>query len=356
MTETPRKDAPRRALTPLGHWLRRRPGRVMSPSERDAVTRELFFEASDRSRYLTQFLLLTVLSTLIAVLGLVANSVAVVIGAMLIAPLMTPILATSASLLLADLRRLGTSIAVLVGGTIVAVLTAALATWLGLQSITTATGLPSEILARTEPSLLDLGVAIAAGLAAGYVITHPQANASLPGVAIAVALVPPLATVGITWQLGASEQAEGALLLYATNLVAIVLSAIIVMLASGFIPEEIRPRALRSARIGLLATFILLLAIAVPLTIFTVDRVQDQGFTRSVVDEITRWDPNATVVQLDADVETDDRATVDLIVATTSVEAPPAWELSDALARRTGMIVDLSVRYRLESQDASTSG
>ena len=81
-----------------------------------------------------------------------------------------------------------------------------------------------EILSRTEPSLIDLAVAVAAGIAGGYVLTHPRANASLPGVAIAVALVPPLATVGVTWQLGALEEAQGALLLYATNMIAIVLS------------------------------------------------------------------------------------------------------------------------------------
>ena len=182
--------------------------------------------------------MLIVLSTLLAAFGLAANSVAVVIGAMLVAPLMTPILATAASLLLADVETLVSSVLTIAGGVAMAILTSMAVTFIGLQNFATAYSLPSEILSRTQPSLLDLGVAIAAGLAGGYVLTRPRASSSLPGVAIAVALVPPLATVGILIQIGAVSQAGGAFLLFLTNLFAIILSTIVVMVLSGFVPPK----------------------------------------------------------------------------------------------------------------------
>ena len=347
-----------RPATPIGEFLQgwRRGDRAMSADDRRAVTEEFFAEGEERRRFLLRFFILVVLSTLIAALGLVTNSVAVVIGAMLIAPLMTPILGTAASLLLADPKRLLGSILILLGGTAVALATAVLATRIALSSLTGSTGLPAEILSRTSPSLVDLGVAIAAGLAAGYVASHPRAGAALPGVAVAVALVPPLATAGITLELGASEEAQGALLLYATNLVAILLSAIVVMLASGFVPPELRIRGLRHVRVGLVVTLVALLLIAVPLTVHTIDVVRDQRLEQRVSSIILSWDPNATIVDLQGDVTDGTHATVDLTIATTSREPAPAWRLADLVSRETGLIVDLAVRYRLEAQDAATAG
>lgn len=328
----------------------------MSEDERTTVTSELFWETGDLRSHLARFFVLIVLSTLLAAFGLAANSVAVIIGAMLVAPLMTPILATAAALLLADLRMLISSIAVIAGGVVLAIGTSVVVTWIGLQNFTTAYSLPSEILGRTQPSLLDLGVAIAAGLAGGYVLTHPKASSSLPGVAIAVALVPPLATVGILLQVGATSQAGGAFLLFLTNLFAIVLSVIVVMLLSGFVPPEIRLEGLRNARIGLIVSAVVLIAIAVPLTIHTVGVIQDQRFAQTVTVEVATWDPNATIEDLVADLQPRGRARVDLIVSTTSSAPQPSWKLADAISDRIGTLVDVSVRYRLEVADEATSG
>lgn len=348
----------RKPLSPIGELLDgfRPSERMMSEEERSMVTDELFFGPGERGAYLARFFVLIVLSTLLAAFGLAANSVAVVIGAMLVAPLMTPILGAAASLLLADVRRLLTSIGVILAGTVVAITTGMFVTWVALQSVTTADALPPEILGRTQPTLIDLGVAIAAGLAGGYVLTHPRASSSLPGVAIAVALVPPLATVGILLQIGASSQARGALLLFLTNLIAIVLSAIVVMLLSGFIPPEIRLEGFRTARIGLIVSAVLLVAVAIPLTVHTVGVVQDQRFAQTVTRQVPRWDPNATIERLVADMQPDGKAQVDLIVATTSTELQPSWKLADALSQETGRIVDVTVRYRQEVEDDATSG
>jgi uncharacterized hydrophobic protein (TIGR00271 family) len=345
-------------LSPLGEMLGRLRGssRIMTESERSLVTDELFWEPGERGAYLARFFVLIVLSTLLAAFGLAADSVAVIIGAMLVAPLMTPILGTAASLLLANWRLLLSSLAVLFAGTVLAIGTSMAVTWIGLQNVTTVYSLPSEIIGRTQPSLIDLGVAIAAGLAGGYVLTHPRASSSLPGVAIAVALVPPLATVGILYQIGAPAEARGALLLFLTNLIAIVLSAIVVMLVSGFVPEEIRLEAVRSARIGLVVTVALLVAVAVPLTIHTVGVVQDQRFAQTVTSQVAEWDPNATIEKLVADLQPGGKAKVDLSVATTSLGPQPSWKLADALSEETGRVVDVAVRYRIEVQDEATSG
>ena len=346
------------SITPIGEMVNRRPTPIggMSEQDRKAVADELFFDGPEFVPFFWRFTVLIVLSTLIATLGLVANSVAVIIGAMLVAPLMTPILATSAALVLSDLRRLGVSVAVLLWGTVVAILAAMGVTWVGLQNLTSASALPLEILGRTQPSLVDLGVAVAAGLAAGYVMTHPRASSSLAGVAIAVALVPPLATVGITYQVGATEESRGALLLFATNLVAIVLSAIVVMLLSGFVPTDGRLKVSRSARIGLGVSLVLLVAIAVPLTAHTLDVLSDRQFGTDVADAVQEWDPNADIVSMTADVEEGNQAVVELVVATTSPEVAPTWRLADSVARASGYVVDLEIRVNLEVKGAATSG
>lgn len=347
-----------RSLSPLGALMHPRSAeeRLMSDDTRATVTGELFFEPEERIPYLWRFFILIVLSTLLAAFGLAADSVAVIIGAMLVAPLMTPILAVAASLLLADVRRVITSLLVIAAGTVAAIGTAALVTAIGLQSVTPAYSLPSEILGRTRPSLVDLGVAVAAGLAGGYVVTHPRAGSSLPGVAIAVALVPPLATVGILLQLGDGDGAQGAFLLFTTNLIAIVLSAIVVMMLSGFVPYEIRLDAFRSARIGLIVTGVLLLAVAIPLTIHTIGVVQDQRFAQTVIAAVPDWDPNAEIENMRADLLPGGRAELEITVATTSPSPQPSWKLAAALSEEIGRVVDVEIRYQLEVQDASTSG
>lgn len=325
----------------------------MSDEDRQLITEDLFFHGVEWVPFLWRFSVLIILSTLLASLGLVEDSVAVIIGAMFVAPLMTPILAVAAALVLSDVRNLLASLFALTLGAGMAVGVAALITWAVLRDLTVAAELPNEVIGRTTPSLLDLGVAVAAGLAAGYVITHPRATSSLAGVSIAVALVPPLATVGITWAVGARTQAGGALLLFATNLVAIVLAAIVVLIASGFLPE--RPLS-RSARAGFVLSLGLVVLVAVPLTIHTRDVVLDRSFGQTVAGQVSLWDPNAEIVSVLADVQPDGGATVDLNVATTSPVPSPAWRLAEALATASGRQVDLTVRVDVESPGAATSG
>lgn len=134
------------------------------------------------------YFFLVVLSCLIATLGLLADSPAVIIGAMLVAPLMSPILGLSLASVTGRRRLLQDASLALMEGAAVAIALSVVAGWLGRQSSIGALGmLPAEVISRTRPTPLDLFVALA----------QPAISAALPGVAIAIALMPPLCAVGI---------------------------------------------------------------------------------------------------------------------------------------------------------------
>lgn len=208
------------------------------------------------------FFVLIALSAMIAALGLIVNSPAVVIGAMLVAPLMSPIVGTGLAAVLGDVRFMRLSLGAVLRGVLLAIVVGAVAGLVHLGK-----PLTPEILARTEPSLLDLGIALFSGMAGAYSLSHFSAAASaLPGVAIAAALVPPLAAAGITLTTGHFRESFGALLLFATNLVSISCATAIVFLILGFRPtpaqkarREIQARSVRLA-LALLALITVLLA------------------------------------------------------------------------------------------------
>lgn len=185
------------------------------------------------SKLSVDFIVLIAASTVIATLGLFQNSPAVIIGAMIIAPLMRPLSGLSLATLTADTRLLSRSLTTLMVGTLCGVLIAGCLAWL-LQSIT----LTPEILNRTHPNLLDLGVAIFAGAVGAYCLTTEKLSETLAGVAIAVALIPPLSVVGIGLALNLPEVWSGAILLYATNLVGISFAGSIVFFVKGYTPVK----------------------------------------------------------------------------------------------------------------------
>jgi uncharacterized hydrophobic protein (TIGR00271 family) len=200
-----------------------------------------------------QFLIILALASTIAGLGLMADSAVAIVGAMLIAPLMRPILAIAYGVVTGNSTMLLRSAVTLLIGVVTTVAIAWLMEQvLGLREPT------SEIMARTRPSMIDLGVAIAAGIAAGIASVRRNVADTLPGVAIAVALVPPLCVLGIALSIGARDEAWGAALLFAVNLVAIVLSAVVVFLVDGY-------GVWRHAWWGMLPILALAVAVSLPL-------------------------------------------------------------------------------------------
>ena len=217
-------------LAPIGKLGFR--GRRATPKEQAQIMDAFFFEGGRRVPYLQQFFVLMVLSAAIAAFGLANDSAAVVIGAMLVAPLMTPILAVAAAIVQGWGRRAVESLAIITAGAISAIAVSFVIA-LFTPSLHTELPLPGELLARTAPNMIDLFIALAAGAAGGFVAVRTEASGALPGVGIAVALVPPLATVGITAGLGRWDLSAGALLLFLTNLVAIILGSAFVFKIIG---------------------------------------------------------------------------------------------------------------------------
>lgn len=195
---------------------------------------------------LAYYLMLT-FAAAIATFGLLSNSAPTIIGAMIIAPLMSPIISMAFGMVVVDWHLINRSIVMLVSGIILVILLAFVTTQgLGLRIA------GSEILGRSQPTLLDLGVAIAAGGAAAFSYTRHSIMNAIAGVAIAVALVPPLAVCGIGLSQGLYASADvghslselghysgesiakGAFLLFLTNLVGIIVTAGLVFAIHGY--------------------------------------------------------------------------------------------------------------------------
>ena len=175
------------------------------------------------------FSILLSLAAAIATFGLLSNSAATIIGAMIIAPLMIPIMSLAFSLIILNFRLVSYSLVRLIFGIALTVLIAFISTEIiGFK-------VPgSEILARTEPTLLDLGVAISAGVAGAFAKIHRSVSDAIPGVAISVALVPPLCVVGIGLATSDFKLATGSFLLFLTNLVGIIISADLIFLWQSY--------------------------------------------------------------------------------------------------------------------------
>lgn len=205
------------------------------------------------------YLLMNASATLIAGFGLFQNSPAVIIGAMLIAMLMGPILAIALSLAEADLEGFWQAFRNEVIG-VVCVL--ACASVVGLLFRTVPIG--SEILSRTQPTILDLCVALAGGAAAGYASVSKRVSGAMVGIAISTALVPPLTSCALLAVRGLNGPALGAFLNFLTNFVAIALAAMLVFLIAGFRSRPVHGRrygvllisAVYLASFGLLASYL----------------------------------------------------------------------------------------------------
>jgi uncharacterized hydrophobic protein (TIGR00271 family) len=172
---------------------------------------KLFFEGDRRRPYLVRFTVLLFLSTIIATYGVLSDSTATVIGAMIIAPSMTPILATTAALVMGKARLATHYILIVIGGLIMTIVISIVIGWITFDVISVTQN--SQIASRTAPNLDDLIVALAAGAAAAFAYSRSDVADSLPGVAIAIALVPPLSVVGVTLSQGEWSSAAGAMLM-----------------------------------------------------------------------------------------------------------------------------------------------
>ena len=327
------------SLAPIGRLGFR--GRRATPQERAQILDGYFHEGRRRVPYLQQFFVLMALSATIAGFGLTNDSAAVVIGAMLVAPLMTPILAIAASIVQGWPRRTAESLAIVGAGALAAIAVGVLIAWIA-PSLRTGLPLPGEILARTTPNMVDLAIAIAAGAAGGFVAVRTDAGGALPGVGIAVALVPPLATIGMTAALGDWDLAGGAMLLFLTNLVAMVFAAGLVFVAVGFgaYRDEFGAHQAKVAA-GILVAAVIL--VGIPLLIHSKERVDQGNAITAVARAVEAWAPDLKLDDVSI-VGSADPVLVTVLV--TGTEAPPSVvALAALLAADLDRAVDVNVVF-----------
>lgn len=164
-------------------------------------------------------------SVAMATMGLLLNSTAVVIGSMLIAPVLYPVLSLAMGITISDVKVITRSFATIVRSLILALIVAVV---VAVIFSTQQPDITNEIIKRTEPSLLNFAVALVAGLAVCYAIAKPNVNEAMPGVAISVSLVPPLAVIGVGLARLDVSMASSALILLGVNIIGIMFSAMII--------------------------------------------------------------------------------------------------------------------------------
>jgi uncharacterized hydrophobic protein (TIGR00271 family) len=286
------------------------------------------------------FFVMMGLSATIATLGLMQGSTAVIIGSMLVAPLFSPILALSLGIVQGDIRMIRVAIESSIKGVALAIGMAFL-----VASLSPLKVLTYEIELRTAPNLFDLAIALAAGAAGAYAVARKDVSTSLPGVAIAAALVPPLGVVGYGLAVRDLQIAGGGWLLVFTNLIAIILCGAVVLLLLGFRPTRRRERAAR-LRMGLLVTSLMLLVITVPLALVFIDSIEHstlyQRIEESVQDSLAAHD-GVDIIEINFDQTTDDLVVFLTIESDSTQDGSLGDQVLSALAEELNSLVRLEL-------------
>ena len=209
--------------------LRKNSKKLLPKPEKETVVKRLHRELSFDASWNTNYIVFTISACLIATFGLISNSTAVIIGAMLVAPLMLPLRALAFAALEGDFPLFRKALLSIIGATILALFLSSIA-----GHLVNIPEFGTEALARTQPNLVDLGIALVAGGISSFAKVRRGVSDAIAGTAIAVALMPPLCVVGLCLSQEKFFFAKGAFLLYLTNLLGITLSCMIVFILSGY--------------------------------------------------------------------------------------------------------------------------
>ena len=292
------------------------------------------------------YVLMSALSAGIATLGLLQSSSAVVIGAMLVSPLMSPIAALGFGFASLDGHNIKDAVRVVIIGALIGILTGMLVTWLSpIRNVT------PEIIARTQPTLLDLAIALLSGIAGGYATVRQKGGTAI-GVAIATALMPPLATIGYGLGVANWEFAGGALLLFLTNLAAIAFSFAFIARLSGVARPlghvELTPRYIA-------AGILVFVALATPLGL-TLVRVSKEARARGAARSVLTSELHVTsgkIAQLEVRWPLMRELSIDAVVIT-PVFLPGAQRMVDLrLFRVFGVTPNVSLQQIVAADDGS---
>jgi len=310
---------------------------VIGPIDHAGIVKDL----NDNADWSLRYLFMTLMSAGIAILGLLQSSPAVVIGAMLISPLMGPIIGLGFALAVFDWKEVRATMLSLALGSAVAIgITALVVLASPLQSVT------SEILARTRPNLFDLLVALFSAFAGTYATIRGQ-GATVVGVAIATALMPPLAVVGYGLATLNGAIFGGALALFFTNFIAIALTAALMARLYGF-AERLSPTQSRQQTVLIISVFVLL---AVPLAL-SLRQIASEAFAtrglRSAV--MAEFGPGARISQIETNYDADPE-TASVVVVTRLFRGGAQARVAAEWEERMGHPVELSLSQLVADQD-----
>ncbi|MGC5246040.1 TIGR00341 family protein [Gordonia sp. DT219] len=301
----------------------------------DELVDRLDLNSGDVRSKQSAFWIMLTLSAIIAVAGVIGDSTATVIGAMIVAPLSTPILGIGLGIVSGRGRLVATSVAYVLAGVVVVTVLGVLFAQVLPNPTNVLTN--SQVQGRTSPTVVDLVAALATGLVGAVAVTRRDVGDVLPGVAIAISLVPPLGVVGVCLGSGAPSLALGAFVLFASNVVAMVITAVIVFTVAGIARPEAdstprsaaphsAPRRARAYTVLLVA----LVVVAVPMVINSLTSL----WAGQVADATRDWLDSAGVASAEV---TDVAWSGDTV--TVNVLAPGALPPIDSLHRTVDGLV-----------------
>lgn len=313
-------------------------GREATPDDVSWIQDKLLFDRVPVRERTVRFFVLVGLSTVIAAYGVVVDSTATVIGAMIVAPLMTPIMAISLSVVTGDGQNIARStLIVAVGAATVTGFSLLLAAALPGQLSVTGN---AQVTARVAPKVIDLIIALAAGAAGAFATGREDVSDALPGVAIAVSLVPPLSVVGVCISAREMRMAWGALLLFFTNFLAIVAAGLIVFAIMGYGSAAMGERGKKARRVATIAVVISTLLIMVPLGLTGYKASSAEALRRKGLAAVNEWLEGTEYEAVS--VEASDN-NIEAIVAGEG-ELPDFGQLLSDLEKRAGKVkVDVEV-------------
>jgi uncharacterized hydrophobic protein (TIGR00271 family) len=288
---------------------------------------DVFLDVGATRAKSTRFWVQLTLASVIAAGGVIGNSTPAVIGAMIIAPLGTPIYGLALAAVAGQRRALRSSLVLLVSGIVVNILIGVL---IGMVTVNRMPlDVNPQIIGRTAPTVLDLAVAVAVGIAGSFALARRDVADILAGVAIAISLVPVLAVVGITlgsWRL---DLALGAFILFLTNAAAILIAGAIVFTAAGYRREaaDRDERAGHRARVAIIALVVVLL---VPLAASSVQILRYELWTRDTETAARQW-----IAGTEWNLETVSQSSNEIVIDVIGPGTPPPLAALKAAVRRS---------------------
>jgi uncharacterized hydrophobic protein (TIGR00271 family) len=309
--------------------------------EKEKQDLNVFLVLSEGARPTIEYYILIILSCIIATPGLLQGSTATIIGAMIVAPLMTPILAFSLGVIWGDGNIIKTSLLSLLKGIALAIMISAC-----IAYVIPMPDYSQEILARTKPTLFDIIVALGSGIVGAYGNANKKISNTLVGIAIAVALMPPLCTVGIGLGTFNQDIATGAFVLFAINLVSISLAGAIVFWAMKVHPPLAdQGKVMKRAIYEIVLSLIILSAIAVPVGLYMYEGFRDSRARLAVMRILGEEIPEASVFDLRMEKE---RGRYFFIISLSGEKPPESGAIAALRARLQGecsRIDDLRIRF-----------